>query len=107
MNCGSPINSNWPARPLLWLTVFVMAIMANGCNSKTEPPVVNQKNKNSGDAVGQIVTSEELILKLTEQISGLANSAKNLQLPDHQSKSLFAETIKINDWEQYLTARRD
>ncbi len=99
MNCSSPTKTIWLAKLYLGVTLSVLILLLlAGCNSGSKPSADKSSKNDTNQSVDQIVTSEELILDLTVQVSALAKSAKNLQLPDHQSETLFAQSVKINDW---------
>lgn len=50
-----------------------------------------------GGRIRQIVASEELILELNAELGKLSRSAKNLQLPDYQSRPLFQPTLNVSN----------
>jgi hypothetical protein len=51
----------------------------------------------SDEFIAELMESEELILTLTPYLSRLASGALNLQLPGHQSLSLFEDQVTFND----------
>ena len=58
-------------------------------NQATENEVSNQK-------VQKLVSSEELLLKLTPRLRGLSTSVMNLQLPDASANQLFAKEVDVS-----------
>ena len=58
-------------------------------NQATEIEVGNQK-------VQKLVSSEELLLKLTPRLRGLSTSVMNLQLPDASANQLFAKEVDVS-----------
>ena len=52
-------------------------------------------NKNRG--LQDLIASEELTLQLTDRLKGLNKSVMNLALPDHQSRDLFEDSLKLVD----------
>lgn len=49
------------------------------------------------EVIKRMVESEELLLALTPVLQRLNKSALNLRIPDANSRSLFAETIRVTD----------
>ncbi|CAN5885606.1 hypothetical protein BH23GEM9_BH23GEM9_00390 [soil metagenome] len=45
----------------------------------------------------RMLDTEELLLALTPRMGWLSRSIKNLQLPDHESRRLFADELTVND----------
>jgi hypothetical protein len=45
----------------------------------------------------RMLDTEELLLALTPRMGWLSRSMKNLQLPDHESRRLFADELTVND----------
>lgn len=54
-----------------------------------------EPNREFRDAVRLMVDSEELILTITPELGRLTESLENLELPDHQSRRLFAPQVSF------------
>ena len=67
--------------------------LALGAFFNSQPQDGTDKNRGLQD----LVASEELTLQLTDRLKGLNKSVMNLALPDHQSRDLFEDSLKLVD----------
>ncbi len=71
-----------------------------GLNSSDQPAADAKAHAKAHTNVQQIVSSEELILALTNELASFNRSAKNLVFPFDESESLFDETFLLVDLQE-------
>ena len=77
----------------LAIVLFVVFQIWNNHAKRTQP---QNEQEQSDQLVEDLVSSEELLLKLTPQLRPLSRSVMNLRLPDENASVAFAEQVDVS-----------
>ena len=96
----------------LFVLVFgLFVVLQNVLRPDTQKGLAQLENQRqlalSESLVREVVGSEELVLELTPQLRQLAQSLRNLQLPDPDSRSMFGENVDVVGELGFATELRD
>jgi len=81
------------------VTAGLAAAIAVGLYGNLLAARIIDPNADSRRAWDDMVASEELILELGKDLGHLTTSAKNLSIPDHLSRDIFADQVEVTDLE--------